>query len=93
MSYRIPRTLDNPMRALGVPIDMLLVFMGFWSCFVLFDSGLYGIPIGIIAAGVFGRFRERSIVRKLIRFLYWYLPCEMNFIKCVKGHERKLKCN
>ena len=92
MTYKIPKTLNNPTRALGLPIDMLLVFMGIWSAFVVFDNGLFGIPVGIIAAGVFGRFRSRSIIRKLIRFIYWYLPNEMNFIKGVKGHERKLIC-
>lgn len=92
MSYMIPKTLDNPMRALGIPIDILLVFMGVWSSFVIFDQGLYGIPSGIFASTIFGRFRNRSIVRKIIRFIYWYLPSEMNFIKGVKGHERRLKC-
>ena len=92
MSYRLPKTLDNPIRALGVPIDTLLVFMGIWSMFVVFDSGLYGIPVGIFAASIFSRFRSRSIIRKLIRFIYWYLPSEMNFIRGIKGHQRRIKC-
>ena len=92
MNYRLPKTLDNPTRALGIPIDMLLVFGGIWSAFVIFDTGLLGIPVGIVIAGLFGRYRSRSIIRKVIRFIYWYLPSEANFIKGVKGHERKLIC-
>lgn len=92
MHYRLPKTLDHPIRALGIPIDSLLVFMGIWSTFVMFDIGLYGIPVGVVTASIFGRFRSRSIIRKLVRLLYWYLPSEMNFIKGVRGHERKLIC-
>ena len=93
MQYRIPKTLDNPMRALGIPIDTLLVFMGTWSAFVAFDKGLYGIVTGIFVASVFGRFRSRSVIRKIIRFIYWYLPHEANFIKGLKGHERRVECS
>lgn len=71
-------------------MDTLIVFMCVWGCFMMFDKGLYGIPTGIIAANIFGRFRSRSIIRKVIRIIYWYLPCEMNFIKNVQGHQRKL---
>jgi len=92
MSYMIPKTLDNPIRALGVPIDTLIIFMGIWSAFVLFDSSLYGIPVGIVAAGLFSKFRNRAMIRRLIRFTYWYLPSEMNFMRGVKGHQRRLKC-
>lgn len=59
---------------------------------MVFDKGLIGIPLGIMSAGIFGRYRSRSIIRKLIRFIYWYLPSEANFIMGVKGHERKLIC-
>src|SRR5687767_4530837 len=90
MSYRIPKTLDNPLRCLGVPIDTLIVFFIIWSGFVLFEQGLYGLFVGIFGAFVFGRFRSRSIVRKSIRIMYWYLPAEMNFIKGVQGHQRKM---
>lgn len=69
-------------------MDMLIVFMMSWGCFLMFDKGLYGIPAGIIAANVFGRFRSRTIIRKIIRLIYWYLPSEMNFIKNVQGHHR-----
>ncbi|AIL66161.1 conjugal transfer pilus assembly protein TraL (plasmid) [Rickettsiales bacterium Ac37b] len=92
MNYRIPKTLDNPVRCLGIPIDALIVFMGIWGGFVVFDKGLFGIPVGIVVSMLFGKFRSRSIVRRFIRFLYWYLPSEMNFIKGVQGHQRKLIC-
>lgn len=90
MNYRIPKTLDSSFRCLGIPIDTLIVFMMVWGSFMLFDKGLYGIPAGIFAANIFARFRSRAIIRKIIRTIYWYLPCEMNFIKGVQGHQRKL---
>ena len=93
MNYRIPKTLDNSVRCLGIPIDTFIVFMMVWGSFMMFDKGLYGIPAGIMAANVFGRFRCRSIIRKIIRSIYWYLPAEMNFIKGVQGHQRKLSMN
>ena len=88
MSYRIPKTLDNPIRCLGIPIDTLIVFMMVWSGFVMFNKGLAGIVVGAVCANLFARFRSRSIIRRLIRFIYWYLPCEMNFIQGVQGHQR-----
>ena len=86
----IPKTLDNPVRALGVPVDMLIVFVSVWSIFVLFDNGLIGIPVGIVFANLFGKYRQRSVIRKIIRFIYWYLPHEFNCIKGVEGHNRCL---
>jgi conjugal transfer pilus assembly protein TraL len=90
MNYRIPKTLDNSFRCLGIPMDTLIVFMMIWGSFMMFNKGLYGIPAGIIAANIFGRYRSRSIIRKIIRIIYWYLPAEMNFIKGVQGHQRQL---
>lgn len=90
MNYRIPKTLDNSVRCLGIPMDTLLVFMMVWGSFVMFNKGLYGIPLGIFAANIFGRFRSRAIIRKIIRIIYWYLPSEMNFIRGVQGHQRKM---
>jgi type IV conjugative transfer system protein TraL len=90
MNYRIPKTLDNPMRAAGIPVDTLLVFTGIWSGFVLFDQGFWGIFAGLASAGIFGRFRTRSVIRRIVRFIYWHLPAEMNFIKGVQGHQRRL---
>ena len=91
MEDRIPKTLDNPWRALGIPIDSWVIFIAVWSLFVLFDKGLYGIFAGILAASVFTRFRKRSIIRKAMRFMYWYFPSEMNTIPGVQGHIRKLQ--
>lgn len=71
-------------------MDTLIVFMMVWGSFMMFDKGLYGIPAGVFAANIFARFRSRSIIRKIIRIIYWYLPSEMNFIKGVQGHQRKL---
>lgn len=90
MNYRIPKTLDNSMRCLGIPVDTLIVFMAVWGGFVMFNLGLYGIPVGVFAAIIFSRFKNRTILRKIIRLMYWYLPGEMNFINGVQGHQRKL---
>lgn len=90
MSYHIPKTLDNSVRCLGIPIDTLIVFMMIWGGFVMFNLGLYGIPVGVFVANIFARVRSRSIIRKIIRFIYWYLPGEMNFISGVQGHQRKM---
>lgn len=90
MTYRIPKTLDNPLRVVGLPIDTVIVFAVIFSGGVLFDKGLHGIIVGIIAANIFARFRTRSVIRKIVRFMYWYLPCEMNPIQGIQGHQRKL---
>lgn len=90
MSYRIPKTLDNPIRCVGIPIDTLIVFFMIWSAFMLFNSSLWGLFAGIIGANLFARFRSRSVIRKAIRFLYWYFPSEMNFIQGIQGHQRKM---
>lgn len=90
MSNRIPRTLDNPVRALGIPIDAIIVFGLIWSGLVLFDKPFLGLCLGVIGANLFTRFRTRSSIRKIIRFFYWYLPSEMNFIPGIQGHQRKL---
>ena len=90
MTNRIPRTLDNPIRCLGIPIDAIIVFGMIWGSFVLFDKPIYGIFLGVIGANLFTRYRTRSSIRKIIRFIYWYLPSEMNFIPGIQGHQRKL---
>jgi conjugal transfer pilus assembly protein TraL len=90
MSDRIPRTLDNPIRCLGIPIDGIIIFGAIWSGFVLFDKPFLGLCFGAIGANLFTRYRTRSSVRKLMRFIYWYLPSEMNFIPGIQGHQRKL---
>lgn len=90
MNYRIPKTLDNSMRCLGIPLDTLIVFMMVWGSFVMFNLGLYGIPVGVFAANIFSRFRNRAIIRRMIRFIYWYLPGEMNFIQGIQGHQRRM---
>ncbi|KIE04249.1 hypothetical protein NF27_IP00170 [Candidatus Jidaibacter acanthamoeba] len=90
MSYRIPKTLDNPIRCVGIPIDTLMVFMVIWSALFLFDQPIWGMVAGVIGANVFSRYRSRSITRRLVRFIYWYLPCEVNFIRGVQGHQRKM---
>ncbi len=57
---------------------------------IMFNYGFIGIVTGIIGAVVFGRFRTRAIIRKIARFVYWYLPSEMSFIVGVKGHQRQM---
>ena len=90
MTYRIPKTLDNGVRCLGIPVDTLIDFMSVWGGFVMFNLGLYGVPVGVFAANIFTRFRSRTILRRIIRLMYWYLPREMNFITGIQGHQRKL---
>jgi type IV conjugative transfer system protein TraL len=93
MSYRIPKHLDNPMRCMGLPIDAVLVAGMVWSGFMLFDKSIYGLVIGPVTAYFYSKYRTRSMVRRMIRFIYWYLPWEMNFIKGVKGHHRQMRVN
>lgn len=90
MSYRIPKTLDNPIRCLGIPIDTLVVFMVIWSAFFLLELPIWGMVTGVVGANIFSRFRNKSILKRLARFFYWYLPCEVSFIRGVQGHQRKL---
>lgn len=89
---RIPKTLDAPMRCLGIPMDSLMVFMSIMTAFMMLDQGLYGAPCGVIAAFIFARFRNRSMTRKIVRLMYWYLPAELNFIQGIQGHQRRLIC-
>lgn len=91
MSYKIPKNLDNPMRCMGLPIDAVLVASSIWSGFMLFDKSLYGLVAGPIVAYFYSKYRTRSMVRRMIRFIYWYLPWEMNFIKGVQGHQRQMR--
>ena len=34
--FKIPKTLDNPMRAIGMPIDSVIVGVVTWLLFFLF---------------------------------------------------------
>ena len=92
MSNKIPKTLDNPVRAMGIPIDTIIVGTVIWLMLFLFDATFTGLLSGVIAACIYQRCRKRSFIRVMARILYWYLPAELNPIKRgVKGYERKLK--
>ncbi len=81
------------MRCMGLPIDAVLVAGAVWSGFMLFDKSIYGLIAAPIMAYFYSKYRTRSIARRMIRFIYWYLPWEMNFIKGVQGHHRKMQVN
>lgn len=91
MNYRIPQTLDNPTRCLGIPIDSIVVMMSVYAACVMFEAGFVGIVLAIIVGNLFSKYRSRSLIRRIVRFLYWYLPCELNFIRGIQGHQRVLK--
>lgn len=90
METRIPRTLDNPARCLGVPIDAVIVAAGVYISFSVFEMGMWGLLASPICANIFSKYRSRTIVRRFMRFIYWYLPFELNFIRGIQGHQRKL---
>lgn len=90
MSYRIPRTLDNPIRCLGVPVDIVVVFITVMGVFTSFEYGLIGSLVGVVVSNIYSKIKSRSVARKIIRIIYWYLPAEMNFICGVQGHIRSL---
>lgn len=91
MSNKIPRTLDRPVRCLGMPIDSIIVALSVYSVCVLLEKGALGIFAAIISANLFSRYRSRSLVRNILRFIYWYLPAELNAIKGIQGHQRKIR--
>ncbi len=89
---KIPRTLDNPMRAMGVPVDTLIVGIVFWVILFLFDATFLGIISGLVSGFLYQRYRKRSFIRIIARRLYWYLPFSFNPIrKGAKGYEREFK--
>ena len=88
---RIPRTLDRPTRFLGVPFDLVIICMGVYYIFMLFNWGMIGIPVAIIVTNIYSRMRSRSLLRNIQRFVYWYFPCELTRDKGVLGHMRKIK--
>lgn len=88
---RIPRTLDRPTRILGMPFDLVAIGIGIYYVFVMFEWGPIGIPIAIIGANIYARFRSNTLFRKIQRFIYWYLPAEFSKKSSVPGHIRKIK--
>lgn len=91
MSNKIPRTLDNPARWLGISIDSIIVGLSVYGICVLLERGALGIFAAIISANLFSRYRSRSMLRNILRMIYWYLPAELNAIGAIQGHQRKLK--
>ncbi len=88
---RIPRTLDRPIRCLGMPIDLVIVALSIYSVFILLEKGLIGILLALIGANIFSRYSSRSLMRNILRFIYWYFPAELNAINGIQGHHRKLE--
>lgn len=93
MNIKIPRTLDRPVRCLGMPFDTIIVALSVYSVCVMLERGALGIFAAIIAANLFSRYRSRALVRNILRFIYWYLPAELNAIKGIQGHQRKIRFN
>ncbi len=88
---KIPKTLDNPPRAAGMPLDSVLIGAVTWLLFFVFNATFIGIIIGLSCGLIYQRYKKRSIVRRVARVLYWYLPASINPIKQgVRGHDRKL---
>ena len=90
MNYRIPRTLDNSVRCLGIPFDIAVLFVLIIGTFTTFDHGIVGIVVSVFVTNLYSRTKSKSIKRKLIRIVYWYLPAEINLIKGIQGHNRLL---
>lgn len=90
---RIPRTLDRPTRLLGVPFDLVVVCTMIYYMFMLFEWGMIGIPVAIVATNIYSRIRSRSLLRNIQRFIYWYFPAELTRKTGVLGHMRKIKFN
>lgn len=73
--YRIPKSLDDPMRIVGMPVDEL-VLIGLLSLPFLFA----GMMVTAIIVGVTTWFSYKYILKKgqppsfLINAIYWYLP-------------------
>ena len=90
--FKIPKTLDNPMRAIGMPIDSVIVGVVTWLLFFLFEASLFGIVGAPLAGYMYQRYKKKSIIRSVARVLYWYLPTGLNPIKeGAKGYGRKMK--
>ena len=90
--YKIPRTLDNPMRAMRMPIDSVMIGVIVWLLFFLFNGSLYGLIVAPICGYIYQRYRKRRLMRIGARMLHWYLPHQISPIKGgVRGHLRELK--
>ena len=88
---KIPKTLDSPPRAAGMPLDSVLIGAVTWLLFFVFNATFIGIIVGLSSGLIYQRYKKRSIIRRVARVLYWYLPASINPIKQgVKGHERQL---
>ena len=89
---RIPKTLDNPPRAGGMPLDSVLIGAVIWLLLFLFDMSFWGMGVGILSGLIYQRFKKRSFIRRLARMIYWYFPNTLNPMKQgAKGYERELK--
>jgi type IV conjugative transfer system protein TraL len=88
---RIPRTLDRPTRFLGIPFDLVIVCVSIYYLFMIFDWGMVGIPVSIIGANIYSRFRSNSLFRNIQRFIYWYFPAEVSRKTGVLGHQRRVR--
>lgn len=94
MSYRIPRTLDAPIRTAGIPIDTTIVtFLVLILLKLIFEvGGIVGFASGIFCGFVYSKVKTRSLPRRFIRWCYWYLPIYgISGATGIRSHMRKLK--
>lgn len=88
---RIPKTLDNPTRILGIPFDLVAVCGVTYYVLAIFECGMIGFPISIIATHIYSRMRSKSLFRRVRRFVYWYFPAELTGRAGIPGHVRRMK--
>ena len=88
---RIPRTLDRPTRLLGIPFDLVVTCMATYYVLMIFECGLVGIPVSIVLTNIYSRIRNRSLFRRVRRFVYWYFPAELTGQIGIPSHMRKMK--
>lgn len=72
--YKIPKSLDKPMRFLGLPVDEFVV--GFLAAFIFFDVDKYFMALAVPAAliVVLRYLKKGNDSSWLINIAYWYLP-------------------
>lgn len=89
---RIPKTLDNPGRIWGLPRDSLFLGIAVFSLFFVFDTTFLGLISGCLSGFFYSKYRKRTFLRKIARFLYWFLPTTFNPIKHgSRGYQRHFK--
>ena len=90
-NFKIPKTLDNGYRCFGIPIQGVVFFAVVWEIMYMFDLSLWSIPIAPSLTYLFLKYRTRKLIKNSGRWMYWFLPEKLSYIKGVKGFQRKFK--